>query len=79
MLYLSNNQMTYLKDQKQLAIPCQSVDLYKKNLEEIRQRKEWKSKGPGAQFMGMGYMPDMQQNNHIYPSDMVFTGQDQII
>lgn len=79
MLYLSNNQITYLKDQKQLAIPCQAVDLYKKNLEEIKQRKEWKSKGTGAQFMGMGYMPDMQQSNHIYPSDMVFTGPDQII
>lgn len=79
MLYLSNHQLVYLKDQKQLTIPCQSVDLYKKNLEEIKQRKEWKSKGTGAQFMGIAHMPDMQQSSQIYPSDVVVTGQDQII
>lgn len=79
MLYLSDNQIIHLKDHKLINIPCQAVEQYKKNLEEIKQRKEWKSKGTGAQFMGIAQMHNMPESSQIYPSDVVLTQDDQII
>ncbi len=79
MLYLSDNQIIHLKDQKLTTIPCQAIEQYKKNLEEIKQRKEWKSKGTGAQFMGLTHLPDMQPPSQIFPSDAVVIHADQII
>lgn len=79
MLYFSNKELFYFNGSTMTAIPCHAVDQYKKNLEEIKQRKEWKSKGTGAMFMGLAGAqqdPDLLQ---IYPCDAVFTDQNQLI
>ena len=51
LLYLSNNNVYLFDENKTITVPFQSIDQYKKNLVEIQQRKDWKTKGTGAQFM----------------------------
>jgi hypothetical protein len=53
LLYLSNQELYLIQNQKTQTIDCQAVTQYKKNLQEIKQRKQWKTTGTGAQFMGM--------------------------
>ena len=45
LLYLSNQNLYLLDGNKSITVPCQAIDLYKKNLVEIQQRKDWKTKG----------------------------------
>jgi len=78
MLYFSNKEIYYLNDNKLISVTCQAVEQYKKNLKEIKQRKEWKTTGTGAQFMGRS-THDKDDSAHIYPSDVVFVDQSKMI
>ncbi len=79
MLYFSNNEIFYLRGHTLTTVPCHAIDQYKKNIEEIKQRKEWKSKGTGAMFMGQATLDQSPNAAHIYPCDAVFTDQNQMI
>ena len=48
LLYLSNQELYLLQNQKSQTIDCHAVSQYKKNLQEIKQRKQWKTTGTGA-------------------------------
>lgn len=71
--YLSNNEIFYFNNNKLTSIPCQAVEQYKKNLQEIKQRKDWKTKGAGAQFMGLASQQEDHDPASIFPSDVVIT------
>lgn len=77
--YLSNNEIFYFNNNKLTSIPCQAVEQYKKNLQEIKQRKDWKTKGAGAQFMGLASQQEDHDPASIFPSDVVITDQQQLI
>lgn len=79
LLYLSNQNLYLLDGNKSLTVPCQAIDQYKKNLVEIQQRKEWKTKGTGAQFMGNFSQDEQVDLNHIFPTDVVLTSDDKLI
>ena len=79
LLYLSNQNLYLLDGNKSITVPCQAIDLYKKNLVEIQQRKDWKTKGTGAQFMGMRVQEDEVDLNHIFPTDMIVTSDQKLI
>ena len=79
LLYLSNNNLYLLEDNKTTTIPCQAIDQYKKNLVEIQQRKDWKTKGTGAQFMGAYAHNDEADLNHIFPTDAVLTSDQKML
>jgi hypothetical protein len=51
-VYISENKIFVLKDGRPRELPSQRVEKYKKALESIRKRSEWKNTGKGAQFMG---------------------------
>lgn len=73
LLYLSNQNLYLLDGNKSITVPCQAVDLYKKNLVEIQQRKDWKTKGTGAQFMRTSSQDDEVDLTHIFPTDVALT------
>lgn len=77
--YLSQQQLYCFDQNKSTSIPCQAIDKYKKNLIEIKQRKQWKSQGAGAQFMGLNGMETELDLSDIYPSDMVYLDDENII
>lgn len=79
LLYLSNNNLYVFDENKTTAVPCQAIDQYKKNLVEIQQRKDWKTKGTGAQFMGAYAHNDEADLNHIFPTDAVLTSDQKIM
>jgi len=79
LLYLSNQNLYLLDGNKSITVPCQAIDQYKKNLVEIQQRKEWKSKGAGAQFMGMRTHDDEIDLNYIFPADVALTSDNKLI
>ena len=43
LLYISNQELHLLQNQKSQTIDCHAVSQYKKNLQEIKQRKQWKT------------------------------------
>lgn len=79
LLYLSDEHLYLFENNKSQRISCQSIDQYKKNLIEIQQRKEWKTKGTGAQFMGVHQQQNEADLNHIFPTDMLLTADDKMI
>lgn len=79
LLYLSNQALHQLQGQKTQSIDCQAVSQYKKNLQEIKQRKQWKTTGTGAQFMGMSQYDDADEFANIFPVDAVLTDDQQMI
>ena len=79
LFYLSNQNLYLLDGNKSITVPCQAIDQYKKNLVEIQQRKEWKTKGTGAQFMGNFSQDDQVDLNHIFPTDVVLTSDHKMI
>ena len=48
LLYLSNQNLYLLDGNKSITVQCQSIDLYKKNLVEIQQRKDWENQRYGC-------------------------------
>lgn len=54
-LYTSENKIFgYDEKEKSLTeIPCERVSKYRETVRNIQQRKEWKTTGSGANFMGM--------------------------
>lgn len=79
LLYLSNQELCLLKNQKTQTIDCHAVSQYKKNLQEIKQRKQWKTTGTGAQFMGTASYDDPNELTHIFPVDAVLTDDQKVI
>ena len=79
LFYLSNQNLYLLDGNKSITVPCQAIDQYKKNLVEIQQRKEWKTKGTGAQFTGNFSQDDQVDLNYIFPTDLVLTSDHKMI
>lgn len=79
LLYLSNQNLYLLDGNKSITVQCQSIDLYKKNLVEIQQRKDWKTKGTGAQFMRTSSQDDEVDLTHIFPTDVALTADHKMI
>ena len=80
LLYLSNQDLHLLQNQKTQTIDCHAVSQYKKNLQEIKQRKQWKTTGAGAQFMGMAaHHDDPNELANIFAVDAVLTDDQKII
>ncbi|WP_180644517.1 hypothetical protein [Acinetobacter bereziniae] len=79
LFYLSNQNLYLLDGNKSITVPCQAIDQYKKNLVEIQQRKEWKTKGTDAQFTGNFSQDDQVDLNYIFPTDVVLTSDHKMI
>ena len=80
LLYISNQELHLLQNQKSQTIDCHAVSQYKKNLQEIKQRKQWKTTGTGAQFMGMtNRQDDPNELANIFAVDAVITDDQKII
>ncbi|ENX40706.1 hypothetical protein [Acinetobacter courvalinii] len=78
-LYLSDQFLHQLQGQKSHTIDCHAVSQYKKNLQEIRQRKQWKTSGTGAQFMGVANYSEQEELAHVYPVDAVLIDEQHLI
>lgn len=79
LFYLSEQNLYLWDGNKSTTVPCQAIDQYKKNLLEIQQRKDWKTKGTGAQFMGLSGQDEEVNLKHIFPTDMVITPEQNLI
>ena len=79
LLYLSNQELYLLQNQKSQTIDCHAVSQYKKNIQEIKQRKQWKTTGTGAQFMGLTSQDDPNELAYVFPVDAVLTDNQQMI
>nr|WP_174505742.1 hypothetical protein [Acinetobacter sp. Marseille-Q1620] len=77
--FIANNGLHVCEYNKTAAIPCQAIDQYKKNLDEIRQRKEWKMKGTGAQFMGANRFDSEDGYGRAFTTDAVILDPQNII
>ena len=77
--FIANNQIHIYENNKTVTMPCQAIDQYKKNLDEIRQRKEWKMKGTGAQFMGLNRYDEDEGYGLAYATDAVVLDSENII
>ena len=57
-IYSSENKIfSYDEGKKQLTeIPCEKITKYRETVRSIQQRKEWKTEGSGAQFIGTSIM-----------------------
>ncbi|WLF85094.1 hypothetical protein L3D26_06795 [Moraxella sp. ZY21109] len=76
--YISEQKLYTFNGTSTQEIPCQAIEQYKKNLKEIHQRKEWKSRGTGASFMGL--TQDYEVNlEGIFPTDMVVLDGQKVI
>ncbi len=67
--YISGKQLHAFSDKGETTIACQAITQYTKNLQQIKNRKAWKTEGSGAMFMGMsadGY----NDFDAIYPTAM---------
>ncbi|WP_043969997.1 MULTISPECIES: hypothetical protein [unclassified Acinetobacter] len=78
-LYLSDQVLHHLHGQKAQTIDCHAVSQYKKNLQEIKQRKQWKTSGTGAQFMGVANYNEQDELGNVYPVDAVLTDDQHVI
>ncbi len=78
-LYLSDQVLHHLHGQKAQTIDCYAVSQYKKNLQEIKQRKQWKTSGTGAQFMGVANYNEQDELGNVYPVDAVLTDDQHVI
>jgi len=78
-LYLSDQVLHHLHGQKTQTIDCHAVSQYKKNLQEIKQRKQWKTSGTGAQFMGVANYNEQDELGHVYPVDAVLMDDQHVI
>ncbi|WP_332605867.1 hypothetical protein [Acinetobacter sp. ESBL14] len=78
-LYLSDQALHQLHDQKVQTVDCHAVSQYKKNLQEIKQRKQWKTSGTGAQFMGVANHSEQDELAHVYPVDAVLMDEQHLI
>lgn len=69
--FIAEKKLYVLKDNTPTAVTCQAVENYKNNLESIQRRREWKSSGVGAQFMGIEQFDNSDSRNNIYISDVI--------
>lgn len=53
-IYSSENKIFSFDEEKKLLteIPCERITKYRETVRSIQQRKEWKTEGSGAKFMG---------------------------
>ncbi|NHB58119.1 hypothetical protein G9F32_08810 [Acinetobacter sp. 194] len=77
--YLSQQQLYCFDQTKSISIPCQAIDQYKKNLAEIKQRKQWKSQGAGAQFMGLNGAEAELDLSDISLTDVVYLDDKNVV
>ena len=63
LVYISNGKLFQIKSGKPAEIKCGFINKYITNLEDIRKKKEWKSTGSGARFMGVMLSGDDQEDN----------------
>ncbi|WP_434778033.1 hypothetical protein [Neisseria sp. Ec49-e6-T10] len=81
LLYIAKGELFYKQENSSQAICCNAIENYKKNLQEINQRKEWKTKGTGAAFMGVINYDDhaAYEKERIFPSDAIICETNTII
>ena len=81
LLYISKGELFYPQEQTGTIISCQAVEKYKSNLLEINQRKEWKTKGAGALFMGLSDYNNQEflAASGSFVSDAVFAEEGEFI
>ena len=65
-VYSSENKIfSYDENEKSLTeIPCEKINKYRETVRSIQQKKEWKTTGTGARFMGM-YSADMMDPDQL--------------
>lgn len=78
LFYISEQKLYLFSEQQSTDITCQAIEQYKKNLKEIHQRKEWKSRGTGAVFMGLTQEHEANLNG-IFPTDAVAVNGEQMV
>lgn len=59
--YISKNKIYVLEDGKSREIPCGRIEQYKKALDDIKRKNEWKNSGTDAKFMG-GFPYDFDES-----------------
>jgi len=79
LLYISKGRLFRVDKGKPAKIRCASVEKYISTLNEMRNRKEWKSSGTGATFMGMNLSFDSDPEESINISGITPHGDGGII
>ena len=77
--YIADQTLYVLKENKIVTIPCEAIEQFKKNLNDIKQRKQWKSSGTGAQFMGVHDLSDDIDFSNVYPTGAIQIDENKII
>ena len=81
LLYISKGELFWQQEERGTTLACQAIEKYKSNLREISQRKEWKTKGAGALFMGLSTSngEEFLGTTGTLVSDAVFTEEGEFI
>ncbi len=79
LLYLSKGELFCTQEHSTFVVECQAIEQYKTNLQEIRQRKEWKTQGSGAMFMGTATYDNNTGDEGIFPAAAVMSEDNHII
>ncbi|ALH94522.1 hypothetical protein [Acinetobacter equi] len=77
--YLASGQLNLFNEQRTQIIPCESVEKHKKNLLQIQQKKQWKTTGTGAHFMGLNEEHQDVDFMAIYPTGMIVIDENHLI
>lgn len=75
--YMQEQRLFEFSDGRSSAVECAAVGQYTDNLKQIQRKKEWKTQGTGAAFMGV-YQEEADFDN-IHPADAVVTADGRLI
>jgi hypothetical protein len=79
LLYLFEKKIWWQQPERTVAVSCQAIEQYRANLMQIYRKKEWKTQGTGARFMGVEQEEQMWEQEHIAPTAMVLVDHDTLI
>lgn len=77
--FIADNKLYALLNGVVTPITCQAIENYKSNLESIKRRRDWKSSGTGAAFMGVEAYDNRHSLDNAYVSDVVKFDQENAI
>ena len=77
LFYMQEQRLYRFSDGRSEPVTCQAVEQYIGNLKQIHRKKEWKTQGSGADFMGI--RQEGLDLSDIHPSDSVCTADGRLV
>ena len=77
LFYMQEQRLYRFSDGRSEPVTCQAVEQYIGNLQQIHRKKEWKTQGSGADFMGI--RQEGLDLSDIHPSDSVCTADGRLV